>query len=479
MLKGPRVLVVDDEENTRWLLKVSLEEYDVLAAENGVEAIDTINKNSIDLVLLDIKLPDLNGIDVLRKIKTINEEIPIIMITGVKDVKTVVDAMKLGASDYIVKPINIDELQIVVRNVLERRDLVREVKFLRTKIREKIGFNKIIGQSKPMREVLDMIKKVLQSNSTVLIRGESGTGKELVASAIHYNSPRVNKPFVVVNLGSLALGLIESELFGHEKGAFTGAVKEKKGKFEIAEGGTVFLDEIGEVDASVQVKLLRVLQEREFQRVGGNRTIETDIRIIAATNRDLEEAIEKGDFREDLYYRLNVLPIYLPPLRDRKEDIPLLIEHFLDKYNGELGVRKRISKVAKETLINYDWSGNVRELENVIERAVVVGESEITIEDLFLSPGPPERKGEKSETIDFANEEAIREHYFKKAVDKIIDMRKARLNKGEKPENLLEMFEGVAIKSALEKTKWKKVFAAEILGLERGAVDRRIKKYGL
>lgn len=478
-MKERKVLVVDDEENTQWLLKVSLEEYDVVAAENGSEAIDCINKSSVDLILLDIRLPDFNGIDVLRRIRAINMEIPIVMITAVKDIKTVVDAMKLGAADYIVKPISIEELKIVIKNVLEKQDLVKEVEFLRSKISEKIGFNRIIGRSAPMRKVLDMIKRVSKSNSTILIRGESGTGKELVASAIHFNSPRSNKPFVVVNIGSLASGLVESEIFGHEKGAFTGAIKEKKGRFEIANGGTVFLDEIGEVETAVQVKLLRFLQERKFERVGGNKTIETNVRIIAATNRNLEAAIDKGDFREDLFYRLNVLPINLPSLRERGEDIALLIEDFLKKYNNELGVKKNMSEEAREALLNYDWPGNVRELENVIERAVVVSNSRITADDLFLIVKPNKNDDKRSERPDFTDEDSVWDYIFREAIINIIDMRKKSLNKGEKPDNLLEKFETRMLKLALEKTRWKKVTAADVLGLERGAVDRRIKKYDL
>ncbi|PYR19939.1 MAG: Fis family transcriptional regulator [Acidobacteria bacterium] len=370
-----RILVVDDERSMRELLAIVLrrEGYEVLLAENGRAAIDLLEHEPVDLLISDIKMPDLSGVDVLRAAKKIDQDILGIMITAFASTDTAVEAMRLGACDYLSKPFDIDLLKMKVREKIENRQLRQENLLLKRTLGLSHQFSNIIGRSEAMLAVFKMIETVGRTNSTILLTGESGTGKGLVAQAIHFHSLRRDKPMVSLNCGALPENLLESELFGHMRGSFTGADSNKKGLLEVAERGTVFLDEIGEMSAVMQVKLLRVLQERRFRRVGGLEEITADIRVVAATNQDLARAIAEGRFREDLYYRINVIPIVLPPLRDRREDIGLLADHFLAKYNEQMG--KEIAGVSRESmdlLVQYDWPGNIRELENVMERAVAL-----------------------------------------------------------------------------------------------------------
>jgi len=373
--KAPRILVVDDERSMRELLAIVLrrEGYDVLLADSGRAAIATLERESVDLLISDIKMPDLSGVDVLRAAKAIDQDILGIMITAFASTETAVEAMRLGACDYLSKPFDIDLLKMKVREKIENRQLRQENVLLKRTLGLAHQFSNIIGRSEAMLDVFKMIETVARTNSTILLTGESGTGKGLVAQAIHFNSLRREKPMVSLNCGAMPEALLESELFGHMRGAFTGAESNKKGLLEVAEKGTIFLDEIGEMSAVMQVKLLRVLQERLFRRVGGLEELPADIRVIAATNQDLTKAVAEGRFREDLYYRINVIPIVLPPLRERREDIPLLTEHFLAKYSEEMGKAVgSVSRPAMDLLLRYEWPGNIRELENVIERAVAL-----------------------------------------------------------------------------------------------------------
>ncbi len=373
--RAGRILVVDDERSLRELLAIVLrrEGHEVLLAENGRMALAALSRGPVDLLISDIKMPDMSGVDVLRAAKGHDPGLSAIMMTAFASTETAVEAMRLGACDYLVKPFDVDELKLKVREKLESRQLRQENLLLKRALNEPHAFAGIIGRSSPMLAVFDLVESVARTTSTVLITGESGTGKELVARAVHRQSLRRDRPFVAINCGALTETLLESELFGHMKGSFTGADTTKKGLIEGAEGGTIFLDEIGETTPMMQVKLLRVLQERKFRRVGGLEEIEADIRVVAATNQDLTRMVAEGRFREDLYYRINVIPIQLPPLRDRREDIPLIAEHFLVKYRHAMGKAiETISGEAMERLVAYHWPGNIRELENVVERAVAL-----------------------------------------------------------------------------------------------------------
>ena len=375
-MESMKILVVDDEAPIREMIKKGLSQmggYSVEVAQNGKEAIEKLEKDIFDLVLTDVKMPEMDGLELLKNIKGTRPEMMVILMTAYGSIETAVEAMRIGANDYITKPINFDDLLIHISKVQKESLLLRENLLLRMEVRKKFEFNNIIGKSKKMQEVFSLIEKVAPGSSTVMIYGGSGTGKELVAKAIHYNSPRVDRPFIPFNCGAIPETLVESELFGHTKGAFTGAIQAKKGLFEEANGGTLFLDEISNILPSVQVKLLRVLQEKELMRVGSTERTKIDVRMIAATNENLEENMKQGKFREDLFYRLHVFPIFLPDLKDRKEDIPLLAYHFLDLYSKEAKKEiKGISKEAMKLLLEYHWQGNVRELENTIERAVIM-----------------------------------------------------------------------------------------------------------
>jgi two-component system, NtrC family, response regulator PilR len=370
-----RILVADDERSLRELLAIVLrrEGHEVLLAESGEVALTALKRGPLDLLISDIKMPDMSGVEVLRAAKATDASLPAIMMTAYASTETAVEAMRLGACDYLIKPFDVDELKLKVREKLDARQLRQENVLLKRVLHKSHVFAGIIGRSPSMLAVFDLVESVAKTTSTVLVTGESGTGKELIARAVHFHSLRRDRPFVALNCGALPETLLESELFGHMRGAFTGAETTKKGLVEIAEGGTIFLDEIGEMTPMMQVKLLRVLQERRFRRVGGLDEIEANIRVVAATNQDLPKLVADGRFREDLYYRINVIPVQLPALRERREDIPLIAEHFLSKYREQMGKAvAAISGGAMAFLERYDWPGNIRELENVIERAVAL-----------------------------------------------------------------------------------------------------------
>lgn len=398
-----RLLIVDDEISSRESLRMIFQDiYDIVMAENGEDAIICLKEGSFDLILLDIIMPGMSGLDALEKIKQMHHNSPIIVITATRMVDTAVKAMKAGAYDYVVKPFNIEELKLIVKKALKDKELYEEVKHLRSEVKRSYRIDDIIGTSQDMKDVGKLVKQVAQTKATILIHGESGTGKELIAKAIHYYSPRAGSPFIAVNCAAIPDTLIESELFGHEKGAFTDAFKQRIGKFELAHKGTLFLDEIGELSLLTQAKILRVLQEKEFTRVGGVDSVSVDIRLLTATNKDLKEEVSKNRFRQDLFYRINVVPIYISPLRMRKNDIPLLAEHFLKKMSSEeRKEKKNISPEAMEIMKTYHWPGNIRELENVIERLTTICPSSvISPEDL-----PFELKSENSGSM--INQESI------------------------------------------------------------------------
>jgi DNA-binding NtrC family response regulator len=412
-----KILIIEDEELLLQSLSGALSEdgYLTVKAKNGKQGLDIFKRHDPDVVLLDVRLPDIDGMNVLRKIKELDRDtnFVIIVMTAFSGIKGAVEAIKLGADDYIAKPFDIEELKIIISRCLESKNIMAEVNHIRSLKKQKYQFNNIFTKNSKMKDMIGIAKRIsAKSNANVLLLGESGTGKELFAKAIHYNSPRADCRMVVVNCSALAEGVIESEFFGHEKGSFTGATRQKKGYFEEADRGTIFLDEIGEIDQKTQVKLLRFLEERVIQRVGGTEDIEVNVRIIAATNRDLQGEIKKGKFREDLYYRLNVISILIPPLRDRKDDIPLLAEYFISEFNRILG--KNVlgcDHEAVQVLLNYDWPGNIRELRNVIERSMLLCNEEIILrEDLT-----PEISNEKSLAAEICGRK-------EKSVDEIVRM---------------------------------------------------------
>lgn len=388
------ILICDDEKNIRsgLAMAMELEGYQALTAEDGQIAWSLINKESVDLVITDLRMPNLSGEELLKRISSAYPRMPVIILTGHGTIETAVEAMRGGAIDFFTKPVDLDRLSLVVRKAISSSDLYAEHEKLKLEVEQlkaRNRYDRIIGKSQKMVALMDTVSQVAPTKASVLITGESGVGKELVADAIHELSNRSKGPFVKVHCAALTASLLESELFGHEKGSFTGAVKEKRGRFELADGGTIFLDEIGEIDATTQVKLLRVLQERQFERVGGEKSISVDVRIVCATNRDLPKEIEKGNFREDLYYRLNVVHLDVPPLRERKDDIPLLMTSFLTQFNEENNRKlEGFSNQAKRALLSYDWPGNIRELRNCIESAVVLSRSDVVeVEDLPMHIG--------------------------------------------------------------------------------------------
>lgn len=368
------ILVVDDERGVRQSFNMVLKDgYNVLLAETGEKAVDIFTKNTIDLVLLDIRLPDIDGISLLEKLKELDPSAEIIMVTAVKEIQIAVKAIKLGAYEYVIKPFVVDDVLSMIGRALEKRSLVREVTYLRGELERCQPFEKMVGKNKGMRAIFDLISTISESDGAVLIQGESGTGKELVARAIHNLSSRKDQPFVVINCAAIPVNLLESEVFGHMRGAFTGAFRTALGKLEIANKGTVFLDDVDTLDISMQAKLLRVIQEKEFERVGSTKVIKVDVRFVAASNRNLKDLISQGKFREDLFYRLTVFPITLPPLRERLDDIPLLVDHFLALHSkNRSNPPKRFSQKAMKTLMEYDWPGNARELQNLVERLITI-----------------------------------------------------------------------------------------------------------
>lgn len=387
MNESVNILIIDDEESIRDSCTQVLKKagYRAKAAKDGEEGLKAFKKEFFHVIFLDLKLPGIDGMEVLSRIKEENPETPVIIITGYASIESAVESMKRGAFDYLAKPFSPEELRFLTKKALESRKIYFEKISLRKELEERSEFDMVVGKSKAMEKVMDVIQRISSSDSTVLITGESGTGKELLAREIHKHSPRKDAPFVVVDCGALVETLFESELFGHIKGSFTGAYQTKHGRFEVANGGTIFLDEISNISLNIQAKLLRVIQEREITRVGSTKAFKVDVRILAATNENLSDCVRDGKFREDLFYRLSVVPIHIPPLRERKEDIPLLIDHFLKKYNKRTKKKiKKISPPVQKALMQYGWPGNIRELENTIERAVVLSQrEEIELEDLF------------------------------------------------------------------------------------------------
>jgi DNA-binding NtrC family response regulator len=442
-----RILIVDDEEAQRKQLAGFLEKqgFVVATAESGEKALEISQGQYYEVALLDLKMPGMGGLELLKKLKELNPEIQVIMMTAYGTVETAVEAMKHGAYHYINKPINLDELKLNINKAIEKYHLLQENRYLKEELESKFQDLQIVGTSIGMKDVLSTVSRVARTKSTVLIRGESGTGKELVARAIHVLSERSDKRFIAVSCAALPETLFEAELFGHEKGAFTGAIKRKEGRFELADGGTLFLDEVGDIPLETQVKLLRVLESQEFERVGGSETIKVDVRIISATNQDLENKIKGKSFREDLYYRLNVISLFIPPLRERKEDILPLVDHFIRKANQKCGRKIRgITPEVKDIILSYDWPGNVRELENVIERGVVLSRTEV-IDRSDLPYLGLVKSLEASPSLELSLEKMEKKH----------------------------------IMNILSKTNWNLNKTAEILGIHRNTLRLKIREYGI
>lgn len=451
-----RILVVDDELSMREFISILLERegYEVLTAADATTALERLAASSIDLVISDVQMPGLNGLELLSRIRASCPETAVLLITAYSTAEQAVEAMKLGAYDYLAKPFKVEEIKVLVHNALEKRDLQRENVLLREKAKACEGFGSLIGTSPRMRELFALLRKVAESASTVLILGESGTGKELAARAVHETSPRKGKPFVAVNCGAIPETLIESELFGHAKGAFTGAVGERAGLFEQAQSGTLFLDEIGELPLAMQTRLLRVLQEREVRRVGGSTTKKVDVRVLAASNRDLAEQVKEGSFREDLYYRINVVQVTMPPLRERIEDIPLLIEHLAHKHGIASSSAGIITSEALKSLMTYQFPGNVRELENIVERSLVLSSDKITLDSL------PQHVRGGGKRFDLHAAVAIPDE-------------------GMALEPALENLEKQYLLKALEKSSGVKKRAAELLGMSFRSFRYKLAKYEL
>jgi two-component system response regulator AtoC len=449
-----RILIVDDEESMRHMLSIMLkkEGYEVEAAANGRLALEALAKGGFDAVLCDIRMPEMDGVGFLKALDHRAQELTVIMMSAFGTIDTAIEAMKLGAYDYISKPFKSDEILLTLRKAEERERLRRDNARLLSEVQQVYSYDSIIGKSAPMQEVFKTLQKVAGYKSTVLLMGESGTGKELLARAVHYNSPRRDRPFVAVNCGAIPENLLESELFGHLKGAFTDASRNKKGLFEEAHEGTLFLDEIGELPFALQVKLLRVLQEEEIRRVGDVKAIKIDVRVIAATVKDLEKEVKAGRFREDLYYRLNVLPLHVPPLRVRKDDIPVLVDHFVKKYNARLEMKvSGVTPEAMAFLMEYDWPGNVRELENAIERAIVLTDAtHIQVANL-----PPAVRDFQSKS----RLELLKDEYSIKKTSRILE------------EEL--------IRKALAKTRGNRTHAAKLLEISHRALLYKIAEYGI
>ncbi len=476
-----KVLVIEDDETVRDVLRSFLGEkgFDVTLALNGEAGLEMVRAEKFDLILTDLVMPGITGMDILKEVTTAEISVPVIVMTAFGTVQTAVEAMRYGAFDYITKPFNLDELMIVLEKALSVSKLRKENVMLKMQLKKRYNFKGLIGDSPRMQSVYELIEKIADTDSTVLITGESGTGKELIAKTIHYNNTsRSGGPFVPINCAAIPRDLLESELFGHEKGAFTGAVSTRLGRFELAQGGTLFLDEVGELDPSLQVKLLRVLQEREFERVGGMKTIKVDVRILAATNKDLEKATKEGKFREDLFYRLNVIPLHLPPLRNRLEDIPLLATFFVQEFCRR---RKRepfaFSSATMECLLNYRWPGNVRELENLIERlTILVSSPVVNVPDLpeklhqmiFADMDPPH-----GSTAELSHQADSSPPTSGRGIG--VELGDAGINLNE----MVSAMERDLIMKALEKSGGVRSKAAQLLGLNRTTLLEKMKKMGI
>jgi len=471
-----RILVADDEESMRWVLSKALRKkgFTVDLAKDGDEALKLIQDNNYDLAIFDIKMPGISGLDLLDRVRELKSEILMVIMTAEASMKNAVEAMKRGAYDYITKPFDLDVIDAIVEKVSRAREMTSQVTLLKEELKDRYQLEKnIIGNSPAMRDIYKIIGKVAPSDVTVLIQGESGTGKELIARAIHFNSRRLGKPFIALNCAAIPKELLESELFGFEKGAFTGAIERKLGKFEQANGGTIFLDEIGDMPLDLQSKILRVIQEKEITRTGGNQNISVDLRIVAATNQDLEEKVIQKTFREDLYYRLNVVPIRLVPLRERTEDIPLLVEYFLTKICAELDMpMKNCDSAAHQLLTRHAWPGNVRELENTIKRAIILSSDPLLTPVDF--PGLRMQKGGE------------RSHSEEISLEGLVDVKlRSCFTNMDKMENgdvysmVLGQVERPLIRFVLEKTRGNQVRAADILGINRNTLRKKIQELGI
>ena len=450
------ILIIDDEKNYLLVLEAMLVDagFKVTALNDPETALAFLEESEVDVVITDMKMPKLTGKDVLNHMKRDYPHIPVLVMTAFGSIESAVDIMRMGASDYITKPFSNDELMLSVNSAVTMAKIQRRYRLLHENLEERYGLHQIIGKSKAIRQVLALVDRAAPTKSNVLITGESGTGKELVARAIHFASTRKNGPFISVNCMALNPGVLESELFGHEKGSFTGAVAMRRGRFELAHGGTLFLDEIGELSHDMQVKLLRVLQERKFERVGSSEEIEVDIRVVTATNKDLQAEVEKGSFREDLYYRLNVVHVHLPPLRERREDIPVLLAHFMEKIAAENAVaRKNITPEALEFLSGYEWPGNIRQLENIVERCIVMVPGDtINVTDL-----PHEVKDDESQ------------------LKNALDLLPMELNLAD----TLDKLEAALIRRALVRADFVQVKAAEQLAISKSLLQYKLRKYGI
>ncbi|TWJ32984.1 sigma-54-dependent transcriptional regulator [Geobacter argillaceus] len=471
-----RILVADDEESMRWVLSKALRKkgYTVDLARDGDEALRLIQTASYDLAILDIKMPGISGLDLLEKAREVRSDLLMVIMTAEASMRNAVEAMKRGAYDYLTKPFDLDVIDALIEKVSRAREMTSQVAVLKEELKDRYQLEKnIIGNSPAMREIYKTIGKVAPSDMTILIQGESGTGKELIARAIHFNSRRIGKPFIALNCAAIPKELLESELFGFEKGSFTGATERKLGKFEQANGGTIFLDEIGDMPLDLQAKILRVLQEREVTRTGGNQSIRVDVRIVAATNQELEQLVREKAFREDLYYRLNVVPLQLVPLRERSEDIPLLADFFLKKTSAELEIPpKQIDGEAMQFLMGYSWPGNVRELENTIKRAIILSADPLlTVADF---PGLRREKGSSQAPSEELSLESLVETKLRSS---LINLDK--LESGDVHAMVLEQVERPLIRFVLEKTRGNQVRAASILGINRNTLRKRITELGI
>jgi len=456
-----RILIADDEEIViqSCLRILSEDKFQIEIARNGLEAIEKVAENEYDLLILDIMMPKMTGMEVLQRVKETHPDIDVIMITGLNQIDTAVEAMKLGAFDYLPKPFDPEELELVVARAIERRQLLQENVHLKKEISARYSFENIIGSSQPMQNVYRLVARCAPTNSTVMLRGESGTGKELIARAIHFNSLRKDKPFITVDCASLSENLLDSELFGHVKGSFTGAVANKKGLLEEANGGTLFLDEIGNISMSTQAKLLRFIQEKEFKAVGDTRTRTVNIRLITATNKDLEGMVADGTFRDDLYYRINIFPIEIPPIRNRRDDIPALAFHFLNQFSKEMERKaKEFSAGAMNLLMNHDWPGNVRELENVVHRAVILTSDEMI------------RQGH---LVDILDMQPLSDLDVPRTSEELKSIKKIARQKS------VESIEKLFILGALKRNRWSVTASAEETGMQRSNFQALMKKYDI